>query len=143
MLEKAIKSTIRWMPPRVALACAQYLVSRPPRASVSPVEAAAMEGARRFLDGFEQVIIPEYAAALARSGGSDTITVQALGADGDEVEATMVLNANSQVIAETSHTRAVAPSDPAAVAYLRVHTRLIDTPPPALPETGPSGAGAP
>lgn len=85
----------------------------------------------------------EYAAALARSGGSDTITVQALGADGDEVEATMVLNANSQVIAETSHTRAVAPSDPAAVAYLRVHTRLIDSPPPALPETGSPGVGTP
>lgn len=48
MFDKSIKSTIRWMPPRVALACAQYLVSRPPRASVTPAEAVAMEGATRL-----------------------------------------------------------------------------------------------
>lgn len=79
----------------------------------------------------------EYAAALARSNGSDTVTIRALGTDGNEVEATMLLNANSQIIAETVTTQALAPSNHEVVAYLKVHTLLINNPPPIQPDLGP------
>jgi len=48
MLDRLIKSTIRWMPTGVALACAQHLASRPPRSSISDTERAAMEKATRL-----------------------------------------------------------------------------------------------
>ncbi|MBR0894959.1 alpha/beta fold hydrolase [Bradyrhizobium tropiciagri] len=48
MLDRLIKSTIRWMPTGAALACAKHLASRPPRPPISEAEGAAMAKATRL-----------------------------------------------------------------------------------------------
>jgi hypothetical protein len=43
----------------------------------------------------------EYAAMLANHGKADTVTLHAFDADGDAIDATMLLNSGSNIVAAT------------------------------------------
>jgi hypothetical protein len=57
----------------------------------------------------------EYARILGEEGGTDTVTVHALGADGNEVEAMFLLNSGSVLMSESSSTDILAPDSTDAI----------------------------
>jgi hypothetical protein len=61
----------------------------------------------------------EYAALLARLSSGDSLRLRAIGADGDEVTATLLLNSGTVLIAETSTSSLPEPDNGAAVSYMR------------------------
>jgi hypothetical protein len=75
----------------------------------------------------------EYGAALATNGKADTINLHAFGADGDEVVATLLLDAGSNLMAETTHTSMEEPDNSEAEAYMQEHIALLSSPRTALP----------
>jgi hypothetical protein len=77
--------------------------------------------------------ITEYAAALASHGSADTVTLSAYGADGDDVEATLVLDAGTVLMAESTHSSIPEPDNAAAVQDMRSKTSLLVSPPPGGP----------
>ncbi len=52
-----------------------------------------------------------YAAALADRGRADTVTVKGLSDDGNEVEATFVLDAGTNLMIETTNSKVPGPED--------------------------------
>jgi hypothetical protein len=76
----------------------------------------------------------EYARVLGMNGGADTVMVRAVGADGNEVEATFLLNSSTEMMAETASANMRPPANPDAVAYMREQIDLAITPPTAKPE---------
>ena len=76
-------------------------------------------------------LLLEYAAALATGHAGDTVTLNAISSDGDEVEATLLLGQGAPVMAETSTTKAPEPDNTDANRYLRgeiTGLRLRDLP---------------
>lgn len=76
-------------------------------------------------------LLLEYAAALATGHAGDTVTVNAISSDGDDVEATLLLGQGSPVMAETSTTTVPEPDNTDANQYLRgelTGLRLRDLP---------------
>ncbi len=78
-------------------------------------------------------LITEYAAALARALSADTVTLRAIGADGDDVEAIFVLDSGTVLMAETASTSVAEPDNAEAIAYMQEKTRLLNTPQRATP----------
>lgn len=78
-------------------------------------------------------LLIEYAAVLGRRSGSDVVTLRAIGADGNEVEASFLLNPSTVLMVETASTPASEPENRPAVDYLRLRidelTRLYDPQP--------------
>lgn len=64
-------------------------------------------------------LVLEYAAALIRSGGADTVRLTAYGAGGDEVQAVLLLSQGVSVMAETSKTDKPEPDNRDIVSYMR------------------------
>jgi hypothetical protein len=64
-------------------------------------------------------LVVEYAAALARQHTADTVRVSAYGADGDNVEALLLLDEGAPIMVETSHSDLPDPDNDEAVAYMR------------------------
>jgi hypothetical protein len=60
----------------------------------------------------------EYASMLGQAGSADTIEINAIGADGDEVRATMFLSAGVPLVAETTTSTLPEPDNSDAVAYI-------------------------
>ncbi|NQX37141.1 hypothetical protein [Herbiconiux sp. VKM Ac-2851] len=77
--------------------------------------------------------ITEYAAALAKHASADTVTLSAFGSDGQDVNATFVLDSGTVLMAETTHSSIPEPDNTDAVAYMREKTRLLVSPPSAGP----------
>jgi hypothetical protein len=77
-------------------------------------------------DEIAQLLL-EYAAALARTGGADTVRVQAYGADADKVVAMLLLDEGAPLMAETTHTDLPAPDNEEAAAYIRECMGVIAT----------------
>jgi hypothetical protein len=75
----------------------------------------------------------EYAAALARSGDADTVTLTAYGADGDKVEATLLLDQGAPFMGESTHSDLPEPDNSEAVAYMKHRLDLLESPPHAVP----------
>jgi hypothetical protein len=75
--------------------------------------------------------IMEYARALGVAGKTDMVELRAIGSDGNEVVATFLLNANTEMIAESASSTAELPPNDEAVSYMREQTRLLLQPPPA------------
>jgi len=71
----------------------------------------------------------EYAALLARAGDADSVTVSAYGADGQSVEATLLLDAGAPVMSETTHSTMNEPENPTALSYLQEQIALRSSPP--------------
>ena len=64
-------------------------------------------------------LLTQYAALLAQLRGGDAVTLRAYGIDGEEVEATFVLNSGVVLMAESTRSPLPEPDNSAAVAYLR------------------------
>ncbi|WP_203582358.1 hypothetical protein [Microbacterium hibisci] len=84
-----------------------------------------------FLDDDSADWLMEYARALGSAGLTDTVTLRAIGTDGNEMEATFLLNASTELLMQTTRNHLVGPSNDEAVGYMQERTRLILTPPPA------------
>jgi hypothetical protein len=73
--------------------------------------------------------ISEYAAALAKHQSADTVTLSGFGADGDDVEATFLLDAGTVLMVESTHSSIPEPDNSEAVEYMREKTGLLNSPP--------------
>jgi len=76
----------------------------------------------------------EYAKAISLQGSSDTVRLRAVGADGNEVEATLLLTPSVSIVAETASSDMRPPEDPEAVAYMRERIALLAHPRNITPE---------
>lgn len=68
-------------------------------------------------------LLAAYAAVTASAGQGDHVTVLALGVDGEEVAAQILLNSGTTLLVESSHSRLPEPDDDALVLHLRDRLR--------------------
>jgi hypothetical protein len=87
-------------------------------------------------------LVIEYAAALTRTGGADTVKLQAYGSDGDKVVATLLLDAGATLMSKTTHSDLPDPDNDEAAAYIRSHMADVVTPSTALPLLDADGAAS-
>jgi hypothetical protein len=64
-------------------------------------------------------LLLEYAAALARSGDADAVDIHAFSSDGDEVTATLLLDAGAPLMSETTNSSLTEPDNEPAQTYMR------------------------
>jgi hypothetical protein len=81
-------------------------------------------------------LVIEYAAALARNGGADTVHIVAYGADSDKVVAVLLLGSGTPLMGESTHTDMPEPDNAEAIAYVRERLANITSPPAAQPVDG-------
>jgi hypothetical protein len=74
----------------------------------------------------------EYAAFLTNRAAGDTVEVQAIGSDGDEVTASFLLGPGVTMMAETSTTTIPEPDNSAAIEYMREATTRAQVRPTAM-----------
>ena len=63
-------------------------------------------------------VLTEYAAALGDHGKADSVTLSGVGVDGEEVEATFVLNSGTVLMAESTESKLPEPRNDAAIKYM-------------------------
>lgn len=78
-------------------------------------------------------VLLEYAATLARDGDADNVTIHAFSEDGQEVEATMLLDAGAPLMAETTHTSLHGPDNSEVLTYMRGEVIRRSSPVPVAP----------
>jgi hypothetical protein len=78
--------------------------------------------------------ITEYSALLAKHGSADTVTLSAFGADGDDVEATFVLDQGTVLMAESTHSSIPEPDNAEAVREMREKMMRLSSPAPVTPD---------
>lgn len=78
-------------------------------------------------------LVVAYAAALARRSSADTVTIRAYGADGDKVEATLLLDAGAPVMIESAHSDLPEPDNDAVAEYMRRRMAQLSVPIQAMP----------
>lgn len=81
-----------------------------------------------------------YAATVASHAMADTVTLQAIGPDGNEIEVTLLLDSATALVSETAAAGMVAPSNDRAVATMREKIRVLTYPPAALPAEAEPGS---
>jgi hypothetical protein len=86
-----------------------------------------------LLDDAAAKLTVRYAAALASQGRADSVSVRAYGADGDKVEAVLLLDQGLTLMAETSHTDLPEPDNGDAVEYMQERLDALT----AVPQAGP------
>jgi hypothetical protein len=77
--------------------------------------------------------LAEYAAHLARLGSGDTVQLNALGSDGDEVVATFLLNSGTALMVETTASALPEPDNADAIAYMVAQMAQFDVSADAVP----------
>jgi hypothetical protein len=88
-----------------------------------------------LMDDASAEALIDYAAALADSGGADTVRLRAVGEDGNEVEAAFLLNSATVLIIESaSAVLDIVPNDD-AVAFMRRRTDQLRNPRPSPTHT--------
>ena len=87
-----------------------------------------------FVDDESAEALTEYAALLGSVQLADTVRLTAIGEDGNEVEATFVLNSGTSIMAETTNSALEPPTNESAVAYMRARMEAIRYTPQAEPE---------
>jgi hypothetical protein len=75
-----------------------------------------------------------YAAALADAEHADTVTLAGIGATGENVDATFLLDAGSNLMAESVASTLPEPDNAEVVARMKEAMELRFTPPHAVPE---------
>ncbi|HEX4401795.1 MAG TPA: hypothetical protein VHZ98_10745 [Galbitalea sp.] len=75
------------------------------------------------------LLLLEYAAAVAGNDEGDTVMLNAIGSDGDDVVATFLLNSGSPLMAESATTTVTEPDNSEAIEYMSEKLRLIKFPP--------------
>jgi hypothetical protein len=63
-------------------------------------------------------LLLEYAAALAGNDQADTVILNAIGSDGDDVQATFLLDSGSPLMAESATTKVQEPDNAAGIDYM-------------------------
>lgn len=85
-------------------------------------------------------LLLEYAAALAGKGAADVVKLQAISSDGDEVEATFLLDQGAPLMAETTHSALPEPANDDVSQYMRDRIEVIRYPRAIQPDEGePAG----
>jgi len=74
-------------------------------------------------------LMMEYAVLLARHGSADSVDVEAIGTDGDQVTATFLIGPATIMVAETARSSFPEPENGSAVTYLKEQIGLIRVPP--------------
>lgn len=83
-------------------------------------------GEKSFLLGNEAAdAVLKYAALLAQNHTADTVTLNAISSDGDEVQVTMLLDTGAPVMAETTHNSQPEPENATALSYMAAQTSVI------------------
>ncbi|KQR64585.1 hypothetical protein [Frigoribacterium sp. Leaf172] len=78
--------------------------------------------------------VMDYAAMLGQGRTADTIELNAIGADGDEVRATLFLSAGVPLISESTTSTLPEPDNTAAVMYIESRLALRVSPTPFEPD---------
>ncbi|WP_213817039.1 hypothetical protein [Glaciihabitans sp. dw_435] len=78
-------------------------------------------------------LVVEYAAALARAHSADTVTLRAYGADGGNVEATLLLDEGAPVMIETANSDLPEPENGALVEHIRARLGQLGATVQAMP----------
>ncbi|MFF2369122.1 hypothetical protein [Agromyces sp. NPDC058110] len=89
-----------------------------------------------LMDDQSADLLLEYAAAIPPDESGDTVDITAVSPDGNTVEVTFLLNSNTELVAETTHSEMVPPSNETAVAYMQERLDALRHPPAAQPEAG-------
>lgn len=76
----------------------------------------------------------EYARALGTVDGTDTVSLRGLNRAGEHVQATFLLNASTQLVAESARGAETPPPNDEVVRYMQDRVAVIIAPPPALPD---------
>lgn len=69
-----------------------------------------------------------YATVLARTAGADSVTLRAIGADGNDVDATFLLNPSTVLMVESANTVATEPDNELAILYMRERVNALTRP---------------
>jgi hypothetical protein len=88
-----------------------------------------------FVDDDTSDALVEYAGLLGAEGTADTVRVTAIGGDGNQVEADFVLNAATNLMAETTNSDMQPPRNDEAISYMRSKMDQLRREPSAQPET--------
>jgi hypothetical protein len=71
-------------------------------------------------------LLLQYAALLAQISRGDSVTLRAIGVDGEEVEVGFLLNSGTVLLIESSTSRLPEPENLDAVEYMRGRLRSFD-----------------
>jgi hypothetical protein len=71
----------------------------------------------------------EYARLLAEASHADTVTVRAIGVDGNTVDAAFLLNPTSVMMVESTNSTVEPPDNEEAVRYLQERIERLSRPP--------------
>jgi hypothetical protein len=93
-----------------------------------------VEGKDLLLGDEAADVLTEYAALIARRAGGDTVSLRAIGSDGDEVVATIVLSGGTTLVVETTHNTLPEPDNAEAIAVMRERIQQAERPPSVQPE---------
>lgn len=88
-----------------------------------------------LMDDASAEALIDYAAAIADSGGGDTVRLRAVGDDGNQVEVAFLLNSATVLIVESANAVLDVMTNDDAVAYMRGRTERIRNPRPAPTHT--------
>lgn len=75
----------------------------------------------------------EYAAALGAEGLAATVSMSAIGPEGEEEFVTFLLNPATTMLVESATSHRILPANDDVVRFMRERTRLLREPPPAQP----------
>ena len=96
-------------------------------------------GKKSFLLGNEAAdAVLKYAALLAQNHTADTVTLNAISSDGDEVRVTMLLDMGAPIMSETTHNSQPEPENSVAVSYMAAQTSQLAGSSVAVPDDASS-----
>lgn len=104
---------------------------------MGPVKHITFADTSVFVDDETADCLTEYAALLGTENIADTVTVNVMGPDGNDSEATFVLNAATNLIAESTNSHAQMSGNEEAVSYMRNRIDLLRNPPSPRYDEGP------
>lgn len=81
-------------------------------------------------------LMMSYAAALGQNATADTVDLNAISSDGDQVVATFLLNEGSSVMVESTNSTWPEPNNDESIAYMKDRMKLLVSPP--FAQTEPS-----
>lgn len=94
-----------------------------------------------FIDDLSADCLLAYLSALSDAQRSDVVRLRAVGVDGNEVEASVFLNAHTDLVSETA-TAELRPLDNArSIEYMQRKTELLRHPRPVQPTEAPFAEG--
>lgn len=87
-----------------------------------------------FLNDDAADILLEYASVLADKGRADTVELQAMGPDGNEVTVTFLLDSGATLMSESTNASITLPENREGIRYMREKVMQLSSPPPVRPD---------